>query len=115
MKYITGLRVNGKINNIVDFGIFVDLPAGRHGLIHESDFDGKWTVNKGKFEVGQKVRVVVLDNTNGRLSLSLQRVDDPELIDPTNSFNQQKDFVKSLNDLLTKSTVRLNKLKEELK
>ena len=55
MKFETGLRVNGKINNIVDFGIFVDLPKRHHGLIHESDFGEKWPSSKAKFEVGQEL------------------------------------------------------------
>lgn len=114
MKFETGLRVNGKINNIVDFGIFVDLPKRHHGLIHESDFGEKWPSSKAKFEVGQELRVVVLNNSHGRLSLSLSRVNDPKLIDPTNSFNQQTNFTQSLTKLTNKATQELKYLKEEL-
>ena len=115
MKYITGLRIDGKINNIVDFGIFVDLPHNRHGLIHQSDFGERWEIVKDKYEVGQEVRVVVLNNKQGKIALSLTRVNDPQLIDSTNSFNDKKNFSKTLTELVTQSTQEIKDLKEELK
>lgn len=113
MKYTKGLRVDGKINNIVDFGIFVDLPNHHHGLIHQSDFGERWKIVKDKYEVGQNIRVVVLNNDHGKLALSLTRVNDSKLIDQTNLFNQKKEFVKTLTDLTTEATQEIKKLKKE--
>lgn len=115
MKYTTGLRIDAKINNIVDFGIFVDLPHHRHGLIHQSDFGERWSIMKDKYEVGQELRVVVVDNKNGKIALSVTRVNDPELIDSTNSFNQKKNFVEALTTLKNEATQEIKDLKEELK
>src|SRR5687768_3515317 len=63
--------VEGKISNIVDFGAFVDLD-GMDGLIHISELS--WThVNHPSevLEIGQEVRVKVLDIDRDRQRISL--------------------------------------------
>jgi small subunit ribosomal protein S1 len=66
-----GNVVEGKISNIVDFGAFVDLD-GMDGLIHISELS--WThVNHPSevLEIGQPVRVQVLDIDRERQRISL--------------------------------------------
>lgn len=111
MKFPVGLRVNATINNITPLGIFVTLPRHHHGLIHHKDFGERWSNMKNNFEKGQKIRVVVVANHNGKLALSLARVDDPNLLDPTNQFNQDKHFAQTLTKLVSDADQVIEDLK----
>lgn len=116
MKYQVGQRVNGKINNITDLGIFLTLPGRQSGLIHHSDFGNDWPRERNLHRVGDQLRVVVLHHYKGRLSLSRMRVNDPELVDHTNQFSQVKaaDFTRVLNQTVADAQDEINKLKDNL-
>ncbi|MDQ3889356.1 MAG: 30S ribosomal protein S1 [Actinomycetota bacterium] len=63
--------VTGTISNIVDFGAFVDLD-GIDGLIHISELSWSHVNHPSELlEVGQEVRVKVLDIDRGRQRISL--------------------------------------------
>src|SRR6476619_2201134 len=66
-----GQVVEGKISNIVDFGAFVDLD-GIDGLIHISELSWSHVTHPSEIlEIGQKVRVKVLDIDRERQRISL--------------------------------------------
>src|ERR671921_3038487 len=66
-----GQIVEGKISNIVDFGAFVDL-EGIDGLIHISELSWSHVNHPGEvLEIGQDVRVKVLDIDRDRQRISL--------------------------------------------
>ena len=66
-----GLVVDGQISNIVDFGAFVDLD-GMDGLIHISELSWSHVTHPSEIlEIGQKVRVKVLDIDRERQRISL--------------------------------------------
>src|SRR6476660_4023125 len=66
-----GLVVDGQISNIVDFGAFVDLD-GIDGLIHISELSWSHVTHPSEIlEIGQKVRVKVLDVERERQRISL--------------------------------------------
>ena len=66
-----GLVVDGQISNIVDFGAFVDLD-GIDGLIHISELSWSHVNHPSEIlEIGQKVRVKVLDIDRERQRISL--------------------------------------------
>src|ERR687895_546779 len=70
--------VEGTISNIVDFGAFVDLD-GMDGLIHISELSWSHVNHPSEvLEIGQNVRVKVLDidRDRQRLSLGLKRVEE---------------------------------------
>jgi small subunit ribosomal protein S1 len=75
-----GQIVEGKISNIVDFGAFVDL-EGIDGLIHISELSWSHVNHPGEvLEIGQDVRVKVLDIDRDRQRISLglkQTQEDP--------------------------------------
>src|SRR3990170_1006555 len=77
-KFPTGLRVQGKVISIMDYGAFVELESGIEGLIHISEMS--WTrkiAHPSKIlQVGQQVEVVVLNVDPGhrRISLGLKQV-----------------------------------------
>jgi small subunit ribosomal protein S1 len=67
-----GQVLKGRIVNIVDFGIFVDL-IGIDGLVHVSELSWEHIENpRENFEVGQEIEVKILeiDREEGRVKLS---------------------------------------------
>jgi small subunit ribosomal protein S1 len=79
-KYPVGTIVNGRIRNLADFGVFVEIEEGMEGLIHISDIS--WTERlkhpSEKFKKGDAVEAKVLkvDSQNRRLSLGIKQVKD---------------------------------------
>jgi small subunit ribosomal protein S1 len=77
VKYPVGMKVDGRITNITDYGAFVELEPGIEGLIHVSEMS--WTkknVHPGKIvATSQEVEVVVLDvdPNKRRISLGLKQ------------------------------------------
>ena len=76
-RYAQGMRVKGTVNNITDYGAFVELEAGIEGLVHVSEMS--WTkknVHPGKIvSTSQEVDVMVLDvdSDKRRISLGLKQ------------------------------------------
>ena len=79
-KFKTGLRLNGRVTNITDYGAFVELDDGVEGLVHVSEMS--WTkknVHPGKIvSTSQEVEVIVLDLdlAKRRISLGLKQATD---------------------------------------
>jgi small subunit ribosomal protein S1 len=81
-KYPTGMRVQGKVRNLTNFGAFVELEEGIDGLVHVSDMS--WTKRVAHpsevLKKGDTVEVVILsiDKEHRRISLGLKQVtEDP--------------------------------------
>jgi len=76
-KYPVGSIVEGKVVNLTDYGVFVELETGVEGLVHISEM--YWTREikhpSKVLKVGDEIKVVVLDvNTEAkRISLSLKQ------------------------------------------
>jgi len=72
-----GKIIEGKIKSIVDFGIFVDV-GGVDGLVHRTEICWKDipVPPPGKFRVGQRIKVMVLEanREEERISLSIKRL-----------------------------------------
>ncbi len=62
----------GKVKSIMPFGAFVEIMPGKDGLLHISEIDWqRFETMDGIFEVGQVVRVKLLDvDKQGKLKLS---------------------------------------------
>lgn len=116
MKYQVGQRLDGVVNNVTDLGVFVTLPGRRSGLLHRNDFGSSWQREKPRFKEGQEVRVVIQNIRKGRLDLSLSRVNDPDLPDPTNQFTslKAKDFSRVLNEVDQKAQEQIKKIEASL-
>ena len=115
-KYQDGNRVTGVINNITDLGIFVTLPNRHSGLVHHSDFGNNWARERRQYQVGQKVRVVVVHVNRGRFNLSIARVNDPDLVDHDNQFSDTKpaEFDQVLNKVSRDAKKEIDELKKVL-
>lgn len=77
-KYSVGMKVKGKVRNMTDYGVFVELEDGIDGLVHVSDIS--WTKRIGHpkdvFKKGEKIDAVVLavDAANRRISLGVKQL-----------------------------------------
>jgi len=78
-RFKIGDKINGKITNITDFGLFVQLLEGVDGLVHISDLS--WTdhvTHPGdRYKKGDSVEAVILaiDPTNRKVSLGIKQLD----------------------------------------
>ncbi len=76
-KYPVGKRCKGKVTNIVDYGVFVELEDGVEGLVHISEMS--WTKKlkhpSQMVKLGDEVEVVVLevDKDNKKISLGMKQ------------------------------------------
>ncbi len=77
-RYKPGLRVQGRVRNLTDFGAFIELEPGVDGLLHISDMS--WTRNVGHpsevLKKGQELETQILniDRENKRISLGLKQI-----------------------------------------
>ncbi|MBM4206700.1 MAG: 30S ribosomal protein S1 [Gammaproteobacteria bacterium] len=76
-RYPAGSRAFGKVNNLTDYGCFVEIEEGVEGLVHVSEMD--WTnknVNPSKLvQLGDEVEVMILeiDEERRRISLGMKQ------------------------------------------
>ncbi|MFH0924185.1 MAG: 30S ribosomal protein S1 [bacterium] len=77
-KYLVGSKITGKVRNITDFGIFVELEEGIDGLIHISDLSWTQKVNHPSevIKKGEKIEALVLniDIANEKIALGLKQL-----------------------------------------
>lgn len=70
-----GMKVTGKIKNVVDFGAFVDIGLHETGLIHISELSDSYVSDPmDVLKVGdvKEFRIIALDTDRRRISLSLK-------------------------------------------
>ncbi|MFH1832392.1 MAG: 30S ribosomal protein S1 [bacterium] len=78
-KFKVGDHISGKISNITDFGIFVQLLEGVDGLVHISDIS--WTDHvthpSERYKKGDQVSAVILaiDPDNRKVSLGIKQLE----------------------------------------
>ncbi len=80
-RYPIGSVVTGKVSNVKDFGVFVEIEEGVEGLIHVSEIsDKKIKSPEGMFEIGQeiKAKVIKVDPQNRRIGLSIKKLKEDE-------------------------------------
>lgn len=76
-KFAVGVKMEGRVTNITDYGAFVELDEGVEGLVHVSEMS--WTkknVHPGKIvSTSQQIEVMVLDVdlVKRRISLGLKQ------------------------------------------
>lgn len=104
-KYKPGTRVSGKVTNITDFGLFVELEEGIEGLIHVSQLPkGQQDAKELKdFQVGDELdaEVVNVSQKDKRIGLSIRKLQEsPEKKVYTNYVNNQEKATSNLGALL---------------
>jgi len=77
-SYPVGTKIQGRIKNLTEFGIFIGIDEGIDGLVHISDIS--WTQRLKHpsqiFRKGQEVQAIVLniDKENQRFSLGIKQI-----------------------------------------
>ncbi len=71
-----GMRVQGTVRNVVDFGAFVDIGVKHDGLVHVSQMADRFVKDPySVVSVGDKVSVTItsIDRQKGRIGLSMKQ------------------------------------------
>ncbi len=74
-KYGPGAVINGKVTNITDFGIFVEIEEGIEGLVHISELSSKRVKSAAEiFSVGDEVNATIksIDSKGRKIRLSIK-------------------------------------------
>jgi len=79
MRYPIGVRLNGKVVSLTDYGAFIELEPGIEGLVHVSEMS--WTKRvkhpSKLVNIGDEVESVVLDvdEYNRKISLGMKQIE----------------------------------------
>ena len=77
MELTVGTIVEGKIKSITNFGAFVALPENKTGLVHISEVANTYVSDiRQHLTEGQDVKVMVIGTENGKINLSLKRLEE---------------------------------------
>ena len=76
MELTIGTILEGKIKSITNFGAFVALPESKTGMVHISEVANAYVSDiRAHLTEGQDVKVVVIGNENGKINLSIKRLE----------------------------------------
>ena len=76
MELTIGTVLEGKIKSITNFGAFVALPENKTGMVHISEVANAYVSDiRAHLTEGQDVKVVVIGNENGKINLSIKRLE----------------------------------------
>ena len=76
MELTVGSILEGKIKSITNFGAFVALPENKTGLVHISEVANTYVSDiRTHLTEGQEVKVVVINTDNGKINLSIKRLE----------------------------------------
>ena len=71
-----GAILEGKVKSITNFGAFVALPENKTGMVHISEVANAYVSDiRQHLTEGQDVKVVVIGNENGKVNLSIKRLE----------------------------------------
>ena len=75
MELTVGAIFEGKVKSITNFGAFIALPENKTGLVHISEVANAYVSDiRQHLTEGQDVKVVVLGLENGKVNLSIKRL-----------------------------------------
>ena len=76
MELTVGAILEGKIKSITNFGAFVALPENKTGLVHISEVANAYVSDiRQHLTEGQDVKVMVIGLENGKINLSIKRLE----------------------------------------
>ena len=75
MELTVGAVLEGKIKSITNFGAFVALPENKTGMVHISEVANAYVSDiRQHLTEGQDVKVMVIGMENGKVNLSIKRL-----------------------------------------
>ena len=76
MELSVGTILEGKVKSITNFGAFVALPENKTGMVHISEVANAYVSDiRQHLTEGQDVKVMVIGNDNGKINLSIKRLE----------------------------------------
>ena len=76
MELTVGAVLEGKVKTITNFGAFIALPENKTGMVHISEVANAYVSDiRQHLTEGQDVKVVVIGNENGKINLSIKRLE----------------------------------------
>ena len=76
MELTVGAILEGKVKTITNFGAFIALPENKTGLVHISEVANTFVSDiRQHLTEGQDVKVMVIGNENGKINLSIKRLE----------------------------------------
>ena len=76
MELTVGTILEGTVKSITNFGAFVSLPENKSGLVHISEVANAYVSDiRQHLTEGQEVKVVVIGTENGKINLSIKRLE----------------------------------------
>ena len=76
MELTVGAVFEGKVKSITNFGAFVSLPENRTGMVHISEVANAYVSDiRQHLTEGQDVKVMVIGCENGKINLSIKRLE----------------------------------------
>ena len=93
MELTVGAILEGKVKSITNFGAFIALPENKTGLVHISEVANTYVSDiRQHLSEGQDVKVTVISTDNGKINLSIKRLQPREPREPRKDAPQRKDF-----------------------
>ena len=75
MELTVGAILEGKVKTITNFGAFIALPENKTGLVHISEVANTYVSDiRQHLSEGQDVKVTVISTDNGKINLSIKRL-----------------------------------------
>ena len=76
MELTVGAILEGKVKSITNFGAFISLPEGKTGMVHISEVANAYVSDiRQHLTEGQDVKVMVIGTDNGKINLSIKRLE----------------------------------------
>ncbi len=76
MELTVGAVLEGKVKTITNFGAFVALPENKTGMVHISEVANTYVSDiRQHLTEGQDVKVMVIGTENGKINLSMKRLE----------------------------------------
>ncbi len=76
MELTVGAILEGKVKSITNFGAFIALPENKTGMVHISEVANAYVSDiRAHLTEGQDVKVMVIGNENGKINLSIKRLE----------------------------------------
>ena len=99
-----GDKVEGKIVNIMNYGVFIEIEEGIEGLVHISEFS--WTKHikhpADIYKVGDRLKTIILsiDKDNKKISLGIKQLSDNPWLEVEKKFKVDETYTGKVSTII---------------
>ena len=91
MELTVGAVLEGKVKSITNFGAFIALPENKTGMVHISEVANAYVSDiRQHLTEGQDVKVMVIGTENGKINLSIKRLEPKPQRDNNGGFQRRE-------------------------